>query len=148
MDSDLHIWICALFWRLCTANLGFMKIYENRSNLLNIGRICDTQLETSLLWSTIQTESVFVFHEPKQVLKSQVSWSTIQNKSMDLWYESTGTQFPDTIPAALQISEITTLLINNEKDGIIEKLGIKQKKTWVLIQPSKTQLICNFTIYS
>jgi hypothetical protein len=53
------------------------------------------------LQSTIQIKSGFVVHKPKQIFKSQDLRSTIQNKYMNSQDKSTGTQFPDTIPATL-----------------------------------------------
>ncbi len=61
--------------------MGICWICENRSNLLKIGLICDLRL--------------------KQIFLSPDLWSTTRYKSMDSRGQSSGTQYPDTIPATL-----------------------------------------------
>jgi hypothetical protein len=58
------------------------------------------------LWSTTQNRFFQVRIWDPQYKPNPDLWSTSQNESMDFLNESTGTQFPDMIPATLKLSQI------------------------------------------
>jgi hypothetical protein len=82
--------------------------YESRIHLVS-------WITSPDLWSTIQTESGFVVHEPKQIYKSQDLWSTFLNKSMDL---------QDMIPRynSCNLTILTLILANTEFKPVDTKM--------------------------